>query len=105
MIIGIRLKYQSNVEIQNKKKSNFERSYLIMKKILNKNVKTFEAQFLVNKTLKDELKTKYNLKKVLKKTPLDSIGSAYKIRDLVVILDNLIKRKLNKTMKLNYQTI
>jgi hypothetical protein len=98
------LKYQSNVEIQNKKKSNVEGSYLIMKKNLNKNVKTFEAQFLVNKILKDELKIKYNLKKVLKKTLLDSTGSAYKIHDLVVILDNLIKSKLNKTMKLNYQT-
>ena len=75
-----------------------------MKKNLNKNVKTFEAQFLVNKILKDELKIKYNLKKVLKKTLLDSTGSAYKIRDLVVILDNLIKSKLNKIMKLNYQT-
>jgi hypothetical protein len=87
-----------------KKKSNVEGSYLIMKKNLNKNVKTFEAQFLVNKILKDELKIKYNLKKVLKKTLLDSTGSAYKIRDLVVILDNLIKSKLNKIMKLNYQT-
>jgi hypothetical protein len=94
MIIGIRLNYQSNVE----------GSYLIIKKNLNKNVKTFKAQFLVNKILKDELKTKYNLKKVLKKTRLDSIGSAYKICDLVVILGNLIKSKLNKIMKLNYQT-
>jgi hypothetical protein len=102
MIIGIRLKYQSNVEIQNKKKSNVEGSYLIMKKNLNKNVKTFEAQFLVNKILKDELKKKYNLKFFLKKTRLDSTESTYKICDLVVILGNLIKSKLNKTIKLNY---
>jgi len=67
-------------------------------------VKTFETQFLVNKILKDELKTKYNLKKVLKKTRLDSTGLAYKIRVVVVILGNLIKSKLNKIMKLNYQT-
>jgi hypothetical protein len=62
-----------------------------MKKNLNKNMKTFKAPFLVKKIVKDELKTKYNLKKVLKKTRLDSTGSAYKIRDLVVILGNLIK--------------
>jgi hypothetical protein len=84
------------------KKSNVEGSYLIMKKNLNKNVKTFEAQFLVNKILKDELNKKYNLKFFLKKTRLDSTESAYKICDLVVILGNLIKSKLNKTIKLNY---
>ena len=75
-----------------------------MKKNLNKNVKAVKAQFLVNKILKDELKTKYNLKKVSKKTRLDSSRLAYKIRDLVVILGNLIKSKLNKTIKFNYQT-
>jgi hypothetical protein len=87
------------------KKSNIEGYYLRMKKYLNKNMKTFEAQFLVNKILKDELKTKYNLKKVLKKTQFNSTRSAYKIRDLVVILGNLSKSQLNKTMKFNYQTI
>jgi sensor histidine kinase regulating citrate/malate metabolism len=67
-------------------------------------MKAVKAQFLVNKILKDELKTKYNLKKVLKKTCLDFTRSACKIHDLVVILGNLIKNKLNKIINLNYQT-
>jgi len=69
---------------------------IISKKVKKKKI---EAQFLTNKILKKKIKKK------LKKSDHVHLGQHAKYMLWLWNQNNFIKSKLNKTLKLNYQTI